>query len=427
MHILMLIKEAGTYKIVERHSGPPPSPETIIFALAGPEESMARRALERILVAAEDIDRGRVPQCQPQGDAFYVYTYFSPQLPQAWENAFYVGKGKAERRFSHLKERFRALTSEGRPPARTTKQKIIDGWLEPVVHTSMPWREVKKAAEGVLLAASYCNLSELEAFFLEKFLIMRARRPQDIANDTAGNHNDGEFSCICQPKSFDRNNSMHVQIWKNAIEAFLVDPNAPRVGHTLRPSLTFIGLEADLMAFENALRTVGLVPYDMTNAPENRLTPSQMLTPFCSVTGAGDAKLSFMVDGKHSKYRFDFRVPPAGLDMTMTLRPLRCDAASNRAFVRFFEDLSASDAHIGGIRTIPQRLSQLYPTRYIKNINNWPFFKPYAWNANAREDHVFFSMRDVNSPVDVQVNWIQGHTANLTLLKAVKLIDMAFK
>lgn len=426
MHISMLIKEAGTYKIVGQRSTSAPNPKNIIFALAGPDDSIARRALERILAAAEDIDHFRVPRCQPQGGSFYVYTYFSPRLPQAWENAFYVGKGIAERRFSHLMKRYRSLNSEERPPARTNKEKIIDRWLGSDAHTSMPWREVKKAANETLLAVTYCNLSELEAFFLEKFLIMRARRPQDIANDTAGNHNIGEYTCICQPKSFDHEIPMHVQIWKNAIEGFLVDPNAPRVGHTLRPSLTFIGLEADLQAFENALRTVGLVPYDMTNVPENRLTQSQMIKPFCSVTGAADAKLSFILDGENRNYRFDFRVPPAGLDVTMTLRPLRCDAASKRAFVSFFENLSASDARVEGIRTIPQRLSQLYPTRYIKNINNWPFFKPFAWDADARADHVFFLMSDVNSPVRVQVNWIHGHAANLSLLQAVKLIDMAF-
>jgi hypothetical protein len=427
MHISMLVKESGTYQIVGQRKGSSPNPENIIFALAGPDGSIASRALERILVAARDIDHGRVPQCQPQRDSFYVYTYFSPQLSLAWENAFYVGKGKAERRFSHLKNRFLGLNSEERPPARTTKQRIIDRWLVSDSRTSKPWGEIKTAAEGTLLVATYCNLSELEAFFLEKFLIMRARRPQDIVNDTAGNHKYGEYTCICQPKSFDGRNPLHVQIWQNAIEGFLADPNAKRVDNTLRPSLTFIGLDADLLAFSNALRTVGVVPYDMTNAPENRLAENQMIKPFCSVTGAGDAMLSFIADGNQRNYRFDFRVPPAGLDMTMTLRPLRCDAAAKRSFVSFFNGLSVSDARIAGIQTIPQQLSQLYPTRFIMNINNWPYFKPYAWNADAKDNHVFFSMSDVKSPVDVHVNWIQGHTAHLTMLEAVRLIGMAFR
>lgn len=417
MSIAAITKSVKGFEMVDLEQNPSIQSADIIFILSGPSSKTINLALQKILIAAQHVDSGHLPTCKATQGSYYVYGYFKDSTAQKWSDAFYIGKGINYRLLSHVRARSRNKNLAAPIPPKNDKERKIDEWLG--THTI-------NEAEGSFVKCLYAQLSELEAFFLEKFLIVRARRQQDIANDTAGNHNYEKYTSICQPKAFDENSTVHLALWHKAVNSFIKNPLAPHLHNTIRPSLTFIGLEPELDAFEKSLSATGLCPCDMRNKPENRLSADLMVRKFCSVSGAGDAKLSFEVANQKRKYRFDFRIPPAGLDTILTLRPQSCLASENRDFVHYFSSTSVQPVQIRNISTIPAELKSFYSANFIKNKKNWPFYKPLTWDSNGRNDPTYFPMCKPNDLVDARVNWLQGNCVSISLVDAIQLIIKGF-
>jgi hypothetical protein len=428
MEVAALVKIDDGYSICSKYQIRLLDPANVIFVIAGPDAQVIQCALQKILSAAQDVDLGVLKQTQHSLNSYYVYGYSEPGSHKAWGSLFYISKGKGNRLFEHLNKRVASRLNSRNAPATRVKDQKIDRWLDLNVDISTTARSLRQRATESLVTCLYSDLTELEAFFIEKFLIMRARRPQDISNDTAGNHNFDEYTSICQPRELDLANQVHSFLWRQAVIGFLDDPQSPRMLNTLRPSLTFIGLELELDALNKALATIGLKPCDMSRAPENRLIAETMVKQFCGVHGAGDAKASFVLADEQRPYRFDFRLPPGGLELQITLRPLECSTNANRAFREFFNNVSLTRYSSGTCRSVAGRLRDLYPNSYIKNVNQWPFYKPFTWDANAiQNDPAFFPMTNPNAPVHIKTNWLEGHEGVLSMLEAIRLISNSFK
>lgn len=429
MEIAALVKQNNGYAIQSKPELNAKNAQQIIFMIAGPDADVIRAALQKIQIAASDIDAGTVKHQEPSEGLSYVYGYFEAGRPQSWQTAFYIGKGRNSRLFAHLNERVLIRDNEDATVATRQKGRMIDQWLELNADQTQTRRSARAhAIHSKHISCLYSGLTELEAFYLEKFLIMRARRPQHIANDTAGNHESGEYSSICQPREYKPTNKVHNQLWHQTVEGFLTDPTSPRIKNTLRPALTFIGLEPELDALVETLASVGVVPCDMTHAPENRLDAQTMIRTYCGVHGAGDAKVSFRLADADRPYRFDFRIPPGGLGLIITLRPIVCTSEANQAFRNFLDSVSLTESTVGTCTSIAQRLSDLYPSEHIKNRRQWPFYKPFTWNANAKQyDPAYFPVTAPDTRVPIKTNWIQGHEAELSMLEAIELIAKSFK
>jgi len=332
MNIVGLVKQSNVYSIQKKAALDQTDIDDIIFMIAGPDENIIHVALQKILVATSDIDSGVVKHEQLGSDPYYVYGYFEEGQPPSWQTAFYIGKGKGLRLFAHLDQRVRLRANTDRAMVTRQKDLMIDQWLDANPGKLLTRIIAREHAFETLINRLYSGLTELEAFYLEKYLIMRARRPQNISNDTAGNHAFGKYTSVCQPREYNRTNGAHELLWRQAVEGFLDSPQSSRMANTLRPSLVFIGLEPELDALSESLSSIDLKPCDMSHAPENRLTAESMIRKFCGVHGAGDAKASFMLSDEYRPYRFDLRIPPAGLEVSITLRPIECTSSGNRAF-----------------------------------------------------------------------------------------------
>ena len=220
MPVLALIKTEAGYQIADpstSFSAPPADCANVIFLVAGPSQQVIQAALEKVLIVAQDLDDGLVRCCTPPPGADYVYAYFDAPYPQNWSNTFYIGKGCKDRYFSHVKDRFSNAKKAEPKAAKNNKQKKIDTWLSNLGGLPRNNAALKQIAEGELVSAIYGDLSTVEAFFIEQFLIKRARRAQDVTNDTAGNNKSGKYTSLCQPKIFTRTNPVHSAIWNEAV------------------------------------------------------------------------------------------------------------------------------------------------------------------------------------------------------------------
>ena len=56
--------------------------------IAEPDDSISHAALQKVLIAASDIDAGVVKHELHRSDSYYVYGYFEAGQPLAWQNAF---------------------------------------------------------------------------------------------------------------------------------------------------------------------------------------------------------------------------------------------------------------------------------------------------------------------------------------------------
>lgn len=428
MKMAALVKQTNGYEIQSKPQLDSTDTQLIIFMIAGPDADVIHTVLQKIQRAAADIEASTVPQQEPINGSSYVYGYFETDLPQSWQTAFYIGKGKGQRLFAHLNQRLKSHARKEEPIATRQKDRLIDQWLKLATDQMQTNKLARSHAVGTLISCLYSGLTELEAFYLEKFLIMRARRPQHIANDTAGNQAFGEYTSLCQPGECNSANEVHRSLWHQAVKGFLDNPDSPRVNNTLRPALTFIGIEPELDTLAKSLQDIGLIPCDMTQAPENRLTAQTMIREFCGVHGAGDAKASFMLADGDRPYRFDFRIPPAGLELVITLRPIVCTSSAKQAFRDFFDYVSVTESSAGTCVSIADRLSKLYPSKYIMNRQQWPFYKPFTWNADGKKDDpAYFSMINPSARTRIKTNWIKGHEGELSMLEAIELIAKSFK
>ena len=426
MSIVSLVRNKGDYHVYNQEEllAGDVDFSDIVFMIDGPITTESQGAVETIKRAARDLEMRAPPRNEKTGQGYYVYGYFESENDQLWETAFYIGKGKQNRAYSHLGSRIRSRERNIGIVGKTDKERKIDKWLD---QQTLPLRrrELRDVAHNNLIALLYTELSELEAFFVEKFLIMRCRNPQEVTNQNAGIHKCQGYTSVCQPKEYDSNNSAHCGLWKKVVDEFLRDPRSDRLKHTLRPGLTFIGLESRLDALASHFASIGLQECDVSQLPENRLSGDCMVRKFCGVHGAADAKVSFRHPDK--PYRIDLRLPPGRLETNITLRPLKYTKRCRQTFLEFFEniELEGSSNH-GRYKITTAPLKKLYPEEYIRNKAQWPYFKPLAMNAKGGDGSGWFPMADPEFRIPLRVNWIDGHDCELSMCEALKIISDAF-
>jgi len=73
-------------------------------------------------------------------------------------------------------------------------------------------------------------------------------------------------------------------------------------------------------------------------------------------------------------------------------------------------------------------MEDIYSVKYIKNPKQWPYYKPFAWNANAMQNgSASFPMSKPKTHIRVKTNWIEGHEGDLSMLEAMTLISKTFR
>lgn len=444
MPISALIRDInGKYNIQEVNGLPEINADDwfamVVAVLAGPDAKGVKTILEQLIEIGSDLEKGKVAcKLYPvKPDYYYTYAYFKSanQMERRWHDAFYVGKGREKRWLAHVGEVFDRLKND--LPMRNDKEKLIADWLVENHHNEGTRKRAQEAAIGELVQRIYETtnndaLAEATAFFTEYFLITRALDAQDLANDTAGNRKSKNFIGLVQPKAFNHNNPVHKLLWNNAIIPFIANPEAKCIDITHRPGLRFIGADSLIETMNEAMESVGLLPYDMRNKPENRLQPESMTHNHVSVSGAADSILSYYYPN-NQVFRFDFRLQPGGVETNISLRPLSSKAHDKQAFINFMENLTLAPVQVGQLRSLELNLLNYYGalnTVFIKNRNNWPFCKPITLGADG-DTACWHNIMEPHARRSCMVDWIQGPQQNnqveLSLLEAVELTARAFR
>jgi hypothetical protein len=227
---------------------------------------------------------------------------------------------------------------------------------------------------------------------------------------------------LARPLSFDCTIAWQVDIWNDVINAFRSHEFA-RIDNTCRPALLLIEAEKLVKQLTNVLRKVGLSPFDMRESPENRVKKMIAFDNFpsdlhhVSVSGAADLIASFHLDKNDAPLRFDFRISPCDNKTTLTLRPTVNTGESNRLFKTYLDNRPLNESEIQCSET--SNIFRL-PESYVKNRNNWPFYKPLTWQANGSTS-AWFTVDD-ETQTNFSVDWIREKPVRLTLSEAIKMV-----
>lgn len=204
------------------------------------------------------------------------------------------------------------------------------------------------------------------------------------------------------------------------------DPYAKEIGHTWVPALLSITAAQRVEQLNEGFRELGWLPSPMEN--QGRLKPSAMLALNLQVTGASDVTVSY-VHEISKKYRIEMRIGATEWIGGVSLRPVASNSQAIREFITYLEQICLDECAVSGFRSVSGSLAHCYEAcdkeGYIKNKNNWPFYKPFAPCAKGTAS-AWYDITDSLSPCEIDVNWVQGGKLNLGLYESIELMTKAF-
>ncbi|MGM0905562.1 MAG: hypothetical protein ACQEVQ_03410 [Pseudomonadota bacterium] len=405
------------------------APDDVLFICSSPDKTFLTKLIDAIKSVEVDLQSGEIPNVDDNSKGAYVYGYFEDAVP-SWDKIFYVGKGNKNRDLSHTKNVLRKIKS-GENLAGV-KDKLIASYIKRMGINS------EHQVRGTFVNRLYQHNDKYGndiAFFIEYFLVHRARSPQRVSNKTEGNYKTGKHSALVRPVSYDPKKPQHSKLWGAAVTEFVTNPSSKRVSNTLRPSLKFIGFENSLDQINSKLAEVGLKPFNMSGLKENRLTPDTMIANNVSVSGAADPMISYINEAEDKPYRFDLRVKSGSSSTVINLRPLSCKEPDKKSFLEFFLALRLPEKvfNIQGksLTTIPGDFLQNYAIKGLsdplKNKNNWPFFKPMELTLKSkRASGVAFDFINFSETTACSPPWLKGEMHEMSFSQAVAAISKSF-
>ncbi len=394
----------------------------VIFAVSGDSVD----GVQAIIQAVHDLSQQGLYAVSslalPLG-SHYVYGYFDEGCLSA-DQAFYVGKGKVGQAQSNNSTTGRwtehvrkALQGEDNQKAHKIRQ-----WIKANQIALQPTLARNAAADHLvrMLQSFDGPHSEAQAFYAEYFLISHLLGVYNVANETRGNSQYQGYNAIVRPWHLTQENPCHQAIWEKTVATFTENPEEKELSHTWRPALTALFAVDYADALTERLKPLGVEPHDMRG--QGRLSLNDMPRHQIQVTGASDPTLTYVQPGK--PYRFELRFGVTECLVGMSLRPLSNAKDHIRAFLTFLDTARISKCECFGSHTKEEALPTLYPEQYVMNRRNWPFYKPYAPDANGRAS-AWFDIKDRDAKTTGTTNWMQGEY-HLSLLEAIQMVVKGF-
>lgn len=406
------------------------TPWALLFAVSGPDQGQVAAIVDAVCRAAE---HGSKPGPH-QGDAgnesrdHYVYAYFDHGRG-TWDNCFYIGKGTVGGAAPHLGRSTKHIkdTLDTAAAHRNEKMRRIHVWIDSQGLADAKHQAVRGAAVGHLVRKLYVfsgKYAEAQAFYVEYFLINHVVGVYSGANDTNGNSTCGPCSAISLPKHFNREDARHEAVWRNTVEEFAANPHAKKLKHTWRPASIALFAAPYVQALDEYLKPLGVVPHPMSR--QGNLMDDLMPRSNIQVTGAADATFTYS-NPERPNYRLELRFRATQFTTSISLRPLDKTAAGIAAFLAYMDRCVVADAKVNGQQTVPGSLSAAYRgEKLVQNRNDWPFYKPYAPDANGKKS-VWFDIANPTVPASGITNWVANQPFELSLVQAIELIICAFK
>lgn len=397
----------------------------VLFMLSGPDRNWIDAVLKKLIEVHNNVVNDTVPSVIDNNrEIFYVYGYFKKNANDTsqdsrWYNAFYIGKGKGERMFSHLGEYKRGF----REPKHLRIEENRNGDSNKSNHGRM----IKKL---YLCEARDPALSELMAFNIEYFLISQAMSVVDADNKVSGNARVNMYKSLCKPYGFDQENNGHESLWKRCVDAFLANPDDTIIDNTFKPSLLFISKNEFCEMVNGLMREYGCDTYDMSNVAENRMGVVLENINNASVSGASDAKLSYVFDGADNiPMRLDLRVSAGGRLTNINLRP-RCNNRKYKdEFIKYLNSLKLAQNELNGIEVPDKKIIEIFPpkndrdyTCLIKNRNKWPYAKPFSYQKSKNDRITYSYWFDVFKPdekIKCSLNWTNPVDVEVSFIDAI--------
>jgi hypothetical protein len=420
-------------------------PSEILFLAASQNEDELRAALQAVFNIAQQIQvsGGLLPSginatpsgysdaadqtIPPERDGQEVYVYAYTQTPEAalprWKDCFYIGKGIGNRWLDHVSERLRAMTRGH--PALTSKQVAIQSWIDQQ-NPGNPADLPKKAAGSLVRKVGTWtgSYAHQQAFAVEYFLITHCFGVHSISNETGGNMQAQTVNALARPAIFNTRNPIHVNCWKQAVQAFRENPRAKSIKNLWKPALLLLQGEDVILRLDAQLAAIGLMPHDMRAPGEGRLRPHNMLHDHFQVAGASDAIVTYSLPSP-APYRLELRFGAVANLTSLSLRPQDHSRASCEAFMAYFDNLVLQDRHIGEYRVLGGSFKSLYGDNDpIKNRKNWPFMKPFALDARGHYA-TWFDIGEPNLRTRGATNWIDGDY-EMSLIEALSITKEVF-
>lgn len=431
MAMIAILEDDQDLKIVDPMSLTESLYTKIIFLCHSADESFLDALGEEILRVEKDLVSGTPAALRSPNNGYYVYGYFE-NGESDWGRLFYVGKGKNNRRLSHAGNVLNTLAHNGLPVEK--KDVLISEYIRD--HNVTHLTQVDNSLVRVLYKFDGVY-SEALSFFVEYFLVHRARGASEISNRTEGNNRCGDHRGLARPKSFNRDSGAHETLWRSAVAEFINDASSKRLNNTYKPALRFIGFDDSLTVLNKTLGDFDFTPFDVQHVSENRIrNGGLMIAPNCSVSGAADAMISYRSKAGNKPYRIDLRLKTGSSSTIINVRPLSNSTADKRAFLHFFDNLRLSGKDVvinehtfttklGKVPDIYANYNLSYP---IKNRNDWPFFKPMELTDNgSRAEGIKFELLDLNIKTTCSPPWLESQEVQLTLAEALGLINKVFQ
>lgn len=419
----------------------------VLFICCGPDQTGVDAIVGQIERVKGDLNAGVTPETHAAphhvGDT-YCYGYFDPaQNPshrQPWNDAFYIGVGTISDNDGNYGGRWTDHVRDAENGTRPRHHQIRN-WLA----ANPPRRGVRPRRHAVqcglvrkLYSFSGANRHQLK-FFTEQFLIAHKFGAHNLDNDTNGNCRAEAYFGIPRPKVFDVSIPQHRFCWAKLLSAFIENPESafienrdqPRVLlNTLIPGLLSLVAATFVTKLNAALQEIGLKP--LQNVQEGRLSQEAIIYGNLNVSGANDCMISYRTQGR--PYRIDLRFSTTDPSFMINMRPTGAGVVGRNVFNEYMNNHIFNCQTIQEITIAPGTLHDHYGASPIRNANQWPFYKPMAYNANGHSADWFpiewppgnqlgFPAVQITAP-----NWftIAGAHANLTLVQALEIILAAF-
>lgn len=403
----------------------------LVFSVNGPCQDEVAAITQAVCLAAESMNQSGPHNATAPSVAgcCYVYAYFDDGNA-AWDRCFYVGKGTASHEALHLgrwTEHVRD-TLKTAPALHNEKMRRIYAWIVSHNLTNHRHQHVRAAAADNLIRKLYVFdgvHAESQAFYVEYFLISHALGTHRVANDTRGNSTRRQCSAIALPRHLhlNRSDTLHQAIWRHTVGEFTLDPKSKTLDNTWGPALIAMFAAPYAANLDLCLRPLGLVPHQMHG--QGRLMGDIMPRPNIQVTGASDATLTYST-AKRPYYRLELRFGATQCLTSISLRPYGNTRKDISKFLQYLDGYVMAPTEFGDLTTVPGALPVIYGHNdYVKNRNNWPFYKPYAQGADGNMSSWFDIADPTGNSQSGSTDWINGKF-ELNLVDAISLIIKAF-